>query len=350
MRNHLLRGLILAFLLGSLLLLLWFNAAKPHILLVYSGAAASPVNLQFEQGVAEVLKSNRQPVLIERHYMETSGMDTAARRRQLQLQFEQLLSQRRPDLVALIDDESNALMGRAVLAHKGTRLLYASVNQHPTDFGYAHGPQLSGFTEDLPLTAVIEVLGVAIPGRPARLAFLASGGASGRGALERVENFNWGPHRLVSSQLVTYESQWREAVQALGGQVDVLLVGNLGSLEAGAPPSAAPVTGEAAVSADLSTLVQWTESQSQPLPIGLTATYAAYGGGLALAPSRFEEGRTLLTMALAWFDPRRDKASPAPATVGHFQVHVGRSALERRGVRLPVVLMEAARDMGTLSP
>jgi hypothetical protein len=136
--------------------------------------------------------------------------------------------------------------------------------------------------------------------------------------------------------LVATAEAWRDHVERTAA-ADVLIVLSIQDL-----PNR---DGRISTAAEL---IAWTEANARPLPIGTQAGFVADGGGLSFAPPPDDEGERAIQLALDWLDNRATPGPPAPVESSHFEVSVRRDALARRGVTLPPIYLEAARENGTL--
>ena len=55
-----------------------------------------------------------------------------------------------------------------------------------------------------------------------------------------------------------------------------------------------------------------------------------------------------MQLALDWLDDRSSPGPPAAAVSEHFEVGIRQTELAKRGVALPPIYLEAARENGTL--
>lgn len=340
------RWLAVVFMTVCLAGLLLFNLSKPRIVVVFSGDAQAVSTQLMDKGMQQVLSANRMPVTVERQYLGVRATDaSAASLRPIFVQAQQTIQIRKPSLLVLVDDGANLALGEMV-SPGGTlpegRILYVSINGDPKDFGYTDAQRVTGLAEHLPLGAVVRMLTDIGRSPGQRIGVIGLRSPTGGTAAQQVRSESWAPHRLVAEHFVEDEGQWRDAVQAMRGQIDVLLVVNVASLNANQLASAM-------TRKQLVDLVAWT--QSQALTIGLTASFSDLGGALSLTPSREEQGIMAMKMALEWLDPRREgQAPPKPAVQQHFEVHVRQQALQDLGVQLPPIYLEAARASGHLLP
>ena len=147
-----------------------------------------------------------------------------------------------------------------------------------------------------------------------------------------------GRHRIVvvgESALVSTAQQWRDFVTS--DTSDVLLL--LGTHDL---PDA---DGRVATAAEIN---RWTQENSSSLPIGTQVNFVEDGGGLSFSPPPDDSGAKAIELALDWLDDRDTPGAPPPVVSDHFEVAVRPSMLAKRGVRLPAIYIEAARENGTL--
>lgn len=97
-------------------------------------------------------------------------------------------------------------------------------------------------------------------------------------------------------------------------------------------------------------LIRWTQAHAEGLPIGTQIDFVPQGGALSFAPPPGVFGREAIREPLDWLDKRHSPGAPAPMVIAHFKVGLRQSALESRGLRLPSIDSEAARDAGALYP
>ncbi|MFM8884925.1 MAG: hypothetical protein ACKOKC_00705 [Chthoniobacterales bacterium] len=93
---------------------------------------------------------------------------------------------------------------------------------------------------------------------------------------------------------------------------------------------------------------RWTQENSRALPIGTQVNFVDDGGGLSFSPPPDDSGAKAIELALDWLDDRDTPGAPPPLVSDHFEVAVRPAELAKRGVRLPPIYIEAARENGTL--
>lgn len=329
------RSLLIAGFLATFVILLGhFNATKPRILVLHSAARDSPWVSQMDAGMRKALQRNRRPVSVEWMYMGVTS-PSLRNAREAAAEAQRGIGRTDPDLLIAVDDEANALVARDYVGRDTPRILYVSIDRPPAAYGYAGAPNVSGIADLLPWAAFRDVL-TDIFGARADVAVVGVDNESGRAELDQIRAFDWGPVTVGRADLVASAPAWREAVARADG-ADALIV-----LGAQALPDG---DGRLVSAAELS---RWTEQNSRPLPIGTEVDFVTDGGALSLAPPPDNYGEQAIELALDWLDDRRTPGPPPPVTSSHFEVALRQDLLARRGVVLPPIYAEAARENGTL--
>jgi hypothetical protein len=330
-KNLLIGGFLAAF----VVLLGFFNATKPRIMVLHSATENSSWAEQVDAGMREALSRNRRPLTVEWHYLGVDAPTRSPQNREAEAGAFRALKRFNPDLLIAVDDEANSLVARDYVGRARPRILYVSLNRPPADFGYADALNVSGIAEQLPLAAVRDVMRDLFPGRTPTLAILGVDNETGRAEMAQARSFNWESVVVGESTLVSTAEQWRDFVAS--DTSDILLV--LGTHDL---PDA---NGRIATAAEIN---RWTQENSSSLPIGTQVNFVEDGGGLSFAPPPDDSGAKAIELALDWLDGRDTPGAPAPVVSDHFEVAVRPSKLLERGVVLPPIYREAARENGTL--
>ena len=330
-KNLLIGGFLLAF----VVLLGFFNATKPRILVLHSAGPESSWARQVDRGMREALGANRRPLNVEWHYL---GVDSPASKRSIQAARADALravSRFRPDVLIAVDDEANSLVAREYAGRESPRVLYVSLNRPPSDYGYVGAANVTGISEQLPLAAVRDAVTDLFPGRIPALAVIGLDDESGRAEMAQVKAFDWSPLEISASALVATADRWRAFVKSC--DADVLLV--LGTHDL---PDA---DGKVATAAEIN---RWTQENARGLSIGTQVNFVEDGGGLGFSPPPDDSGAKAIRLALDWLDARDTPGAPRPVVSDHFEVAVRPEPLRGRGLVLPRIYIEAARENGTL--
>ena len=326
--------LIVACLLSFLLLLGTFNGSKPRILVLHSGQQDSPWVREVDRGMREALAANRRPVSVEWDYLDISA--PGADQRVQQAQARRAVGRIDPAVLIAVDDEANLLVARDYVGRAEPRILYVSLDRPPADYGYVGAPNVSGIAERLPFQAVKEAITALNPGVTPSVSIIGVDNVTGRAEMAQAQAFDWGPVTVDAAGLVSAAEGWREFVSGASNS-DVLVVLSCRDLPEG--------DGAVFTAAEAS---RWTQENSRALPIGTQVDFVENGGALSISPDPDDYGRTAIRLALDWLDDRTTPGPPPPVESNHFAVSIRTDALNRRGVTLPPIYVEAARENGTL--
>ena len=330
-KNLLIGGFLAAFviLLGA------FNATKPRILVLHSGARDSAWAQQMDRGMRDALALNRRPLSVEWHYLDIDSPAAQGRVGEVKAGAHRTIARFNPDLIIAVDDEANSLVAREYVGRTRPRILYVSLNRPPAEFGYVGAANVSGIAERLPLAAVRDAVTDLFPGRTPTLAVLGVDNETGRAESAQVEAFDWSPLVVTKTALAAKAEEWRTF--AAESYADVLLV--LGTHDL---PGA---DGKILTAAEIN---RWTQENAAAFPIGTQVNFVEDGGGLSFSPPPDDSGAKAIELALDWLDDRSSPGAPSPVVSDHFEVAVRPARLEERGVVLPPIYTEAARENGTL--
>ncbi|MCE9517373.1 MAG: hypothetical protein K8R24_15855 [Mycobacterium sp.] len=326
--------LIVACLLSFLLLLGTFNESKPRILVLHSGQQDSPWVREVDRGMREALAANRRPVSVEWDYLDISA--PGADQRVQQAQARRAIGRIDPAVLIAVDDEANLLVARDYVGRVQPRIFYVSLDRPPADYGYVGAPNVSGIAERLPFAAIKDAITAMNPGVTPGVSIIGVDNVTGRAEMAQAQSFDWGSVKVDAAQMVSTAEAWRQFVMDASGS-EFLVVLSCQSLpdRDGAVFSAADAS-------------RWTQANSRALPIGTNVDFVENGGALSISPDADDYGRTAIRLALDWLDDRASPGPPPPVESSHFAVSIRTEALKSRGVTLPPIYVEAARENGTL--
>lgn len=329
-------ALALACLVSFVALLGFFNETKPRILVLHSSGERSPWAQEVDRGMRDALQANRRPVTVEWMYMDVAASHAGRETGSAQAEARRAIAREDPAVLIAVDDEANQLVARDYVGRPNPRILYVSVDQPPAEYGYAGAVNVSGISERLPFAAIRDAVASAFPDRKTVLSIVGVDGVTGRAEMAQARAFDWGPLELGATQLASTAGQWRDFVSH-GARSDVLVVLSCQDLPDG--------NGTVSTAADVG---RWTQEHATALPIGTQVDYVLNGGALSFSPPPDDYGRKAIELALDWLDDRSTPGPPQAVESTHFQVAIREQALARRGVSLPPIYIEAARESGTL--
>ncbi len=328
--------LIGACILSFLVLLGIFNATKPRILVLQSGSQESPWVREVDRGMRQALGANRRPVSVEWVYMAATSPASTRRVEEAAAEAHRAIGRVNPDVLIAVDDEANSLVARDYVGRASPRILYVSLDRPPSEYDYVGAPNVSGIAEQLPWTAIRDAVTQLYPGPKRTVALIGVDTATGRAEMAQAHEFDWGPVTLGGTALVSTAGEWRDFV-GRSAAADVLLVLSTQDL---------PDTGGVVLTAaDVS---RWTQDHAVPLPIGTQVDFVEAGGALSFAPPPDDFGQRAIGLALDWLDDRDTPGPPPPVQSSHFEVALRQGRLAERGITVPPIYIEAARENGTL--
>ncbi|MBU3666354.1 MAG: hypothetical protein FGM15_10840 [Chthoniobacterales bacterium] len=326
------------FLAGFLFFLGLFVAVKPRILVLGSSAEDTLWSQKFKQGAGAVLERNRRPLSVEWCYLDVpdraSGASAVAA-----AEARRTVERIRPDVLIAVDDPANAFIAREYPGLALPRIIYVSINELPGHYGYNGRENVSGIADRLPLDALRDLAGDLQPRASRRIAALGLRNEAVMAELEQVRAFDWSPHRLVASDAVRTFEEWRRFVRESGA--DLLIV-----LDAGHMPRSVDDAGTVSGG----DVVRWTEANSKALPVGTGVGFVPAGGSLSFAPPPDDYGEKAMELAIDWLDDRESPGAPPPVESSSFEVAIRQGLLRARGLTVPPIYTEAARENGTLYP
>lgn len=329
--------LVGAFLAGVVGWLGLFLATKPRIMVLHSFSEGSSWVRQVDAGVGAALQRNRRPLQVQRHYLNLDS-PSAAKTQDMAVQgARRAIESFDPDVLIAVDDEANELVARHWVGAARPRIVYLSINQPPSTYGYAGASNVSGIAERLAFGAVLRAAEFVGQGRSLSVSVVGVDNATGRAEMAQAESFGWSPHQAPRRALVRNMQDWQSFVGS--ADTDILVVLSVTSLPR-SRQDRSPVSPEE--------IIAWTEANSPALPVGTQVGYVEQGGGLSFAPPPRDEGVQAVELSLEWLDERNGAEAPPPVSTDHYDVAVRPARLERRSLALPSIYLEAARANGTL--
>lgn len=330
------RYMVSLFIIAAFASLIFFVVNRPRIFIVESESTRSHRSRQFKEGWSQIMQERHLLAKVSWYSLEQDLYPDSDAKTKGALKS---IEREDPELVVLVDDIANDRIGRVLAERNQKRLLFIGIDQSPEYYGYAANTLISGIVEQLRLEPFHELLEILYPGVSLKYGVIGIDNPSGRARLEQIKGCPWSQHVLSDALLVKDFSEWQKFVTK-HQDLDVLLVLNLDIL-----PS--HVGEHKAI--PISDLVNWTEVNSKPLPLGVESNYVSNGGGLAFEFSPRHFGEMASNRAKEWIDPTHS-TPPAFLRTTEFQVALCRSRLSARNLTVPAIYEESARLTGTLFP
>ena len=323
-----------------------FSTSNPRILVLQSVSQPSDWATRVDQGIRAALRNNRLPVTVVTHYMGLDGAGSDTEIRVAVAAAREAIANNKPDILIAVDDESNTLVASQLPIGDRPAIIYTAILQAPKAYDYSAATRATGVRESVASDAMMELLKAVKGDEPLRIAAIGVDDVTGRAELERIKASQWGVHTLGPVKLVNNFVQWQDFVKGAASQADVLVVLSTDMLQG---EGVGGVEGPGQFLPE-QTVIEWTEANSRPLPIGIRDSFVRYGGALAVASPPSVYGRVAMQMSLDWITNGLSTSPPEPKTVKEFNVALSASKLKQRGVELPAVYSELARATGALYP
>lgn len=334
-------ALISIFLVGSLILLTYFNASKPRILILQALSKESSWSKAMDEGLSRPLLYNRLPVTVTREYLNldilSDGADTKALAETMRRKIEQF----DPHIVIAVDDETNDLVARHYIDKTRPQIIYTGLMHSPSRYGYSDQASVWGIREQIPVHGIATLLNEVFLAGGVRIAAVGVADLTGSAEMAHITQHDWGRNQLVAHRLVTNFEAWKSFVIEVGQHADVLLVLSVDKI---------PAVANSKRMAPEAEVINWTEQNSKAWPIGVRASYVRMGGGIAISSPPSQMGAMAMELALARLSQAQFMPTTQSQTTSSYDIGVRRSALARRGINVSPIYIESARSGGHLFP
>lgn len=336
-RASLATGLVIVY----VFLMTGFNIWKPRVLILHSFSQSLRLVKDTDAGMREALSVNRMPISVRWYYLNRDRNDVESMGNAELTGAERVINSFNPTVIVAVNNQANLVLSHYPYLHRD-RLVFFLGNSRPAlKFGYSSKTGVAGIEATPPFLALAQLFAVIRPAGGLRIVALGTNTPRGRDTAEGITTFQWGPQRLVASDLIDTWPQWQAAVLRANQQADILLITAIYGVHRS--PNGALVPAEE--------VVRWTEAHSKKaLPVGLIGDYVPLGGSLGVFPSAHYLGAMAMESVLKWLDPSNKRVPPIIPKDDHFDIGLREVSLRSRGLQLPLVYREAARLSGQLNP
>jgi len=325
------------FLGGALLLLGWYNASKPSILVLHSYDPDYAWVRDINVGLNQVL-DKKYLYQVRWYYMDTKRHPSPAFKASAGIAARNVVATTRPDVIIAVDDDAQEYVARHFANDPRIRIVFTGVNREAADYGYASAANVTGVLERLPLHAMGEAVRAARHlsnlARPVRIAYIGDRSETVDGDASQIRHHDWAPLRLDGVLQVDTWPAWQAGVRALGARSDVLLVSGYRRLRRSSLDATLVPARE---------VVAWTEAHSRAPVISFNGFHIEDGGMLAIGTSPYEQGSAAGRLALRIVLDGRAAHTLPVTTSREFVVSMSESRMRARRFALPRVYEAAAR-------
>lgn len=313
---------------------------KPRVMIVHSYKNDYSWVNEINVGLNRVFDKHPD-ISLRWHYMDLKNHGDDDFKRTAATITNHTVERWQPDVLIMMDDIAQKLVGMQYLNHPTIRMVYGGVNGKPSNYKYDVSNNVTGILERKPLAATedsIVMLWTASGGDPAQKPrALLVGDASdsfmaGLSAYEPPE-YVWKKTEWLKPVSVPTFDEWKEAVLRAPESADVLLVSDYRQLRK-------VKGGKEFVKAK--EVMTWTEANSKIPVLGLAAVIAEDGGAISIATSGYEQGEVAAEMAYAILSGKAPKDIPVRSTQ-QYLIGIRQAAMAKRGIPAPSIYEAFAR-------
>ncbi|MCP4112128.1 MAG: hypothetical protein GY749_42470 [Desulfobacteraceae bacterium] len=341
MKKHLPDVLKVIFVLVLIGFVLVHKQQTPRILIVHSYLNDYGWVEEINEGFKRVF--DKHPELILRyHYMDLKNHPEQRYREISASNVHKLIKEWEPNIIVLVDDHAQKLIGTEYLHHPEVKLVFAGVNADIEKYGYDKADNVTGILERKPLHAIKETAlmilaaqGKNIQGEEdLKMIFIGDKSANITLQIPYFENYDWSPIRWMPPIQADTFKEWKQAVTETGDKYDIIMVANYHQIR--------PYSGSNEFIRPVDTVMTWTEKNSKIPVIGTGSGNVAEGGMLTVPVSGYEQGEVAGQMAIDISKGVSPKDIPVTSTK-QFLISVRKSAMERRQLPIPSIYEAFAR-------
>ncbi len=315
---------------------------KPRIMILHSYQTDYAWVNEVNTGLKRVLNKHHD-VILRYHYMDLKKHTEEDFRRTAATATIRTIEKWQPDVLIIIDDWAQKLIGSKYVSHPSVSIVFAGVNGKAESYGYSNAENVTGILERKPLAAVRETLLMIARARGFRenkpdtdkpkVVYIGDKSGSVSADIPAFANFNWDPLEWLPPIQVKNFDEWKEAVAKANQEADVILISDYRQLH--------QVRGKKEF-AKPSEIMAWTENNSDIPILGMGTVNVLDGGMMMVGASGYEQGEVASEMALAIARGKMPKDLKITRTK-MFIIAIRKSAMEKRNLPVPSIYEAFAR-------
>lgn len=338
-----LRWLVAVFFAATLLVVVWYNARKPYVVVLQSYDTGYAWTRDVDTGIDRVLKG--RPYTVKRFYMDTKRQTAKAFKMRAGLNARRMIDRWHPDVIIAVDDDAQDFVGRHYAGNPKVKLVFAGVNGEVTEYGYDGAPNVTGIFERKQLVAVkeaiLEAAALARRAGPVRVMHIGDRSESVGKDEAFIETTDWAPLVREKSVLAATFAEWQEAVRWARGRVDFIITTNYRALRAAQGNARFLPPRE---------VVRWTMENSPVPVIGTNTFFVEDGGMLAIGTSPYEQGSVAAAMAVQILEKGILPREIPRQYTRQFVVFMNEALMKKADFALPEVYEAFARATDSFLP
>ena len=326
------RWISLLFLLVIASIAVYFNINKPRIMILHSYHPDYAWTRDVNIGIRRIADDwGRYSVIW--HYMDTKKHRDQHWQKQASLLARRAVETTEPDVLIIIDDLGQKLVGKHYVNHPSINIVFAGVNGSVAPYGYEGAKNVTGIFERKQLKAIKETLLTleqqrTEPREHPRVGYLIDKSTSLKQGLPYFNAFDWGPLDFQGAITADSFEQWKQEIKNICKTADYLLIANYRKLVTSVNNSKTPLPKE---------VMSWTERHS-PIPvIGVNVFNTEEGAMISVGVSPYEQGETAAKIAERIIEEKIAAGTIPMIKNKQYVVALNETALEKRHIVMPSI-------------
>lgn len=226
--KNLLRILPIIFLLFVITVLTYAAATRPRVLIVMSYSLDNPWEKQIRQGIDKWLGSKAPFLRVHYFYLDTLNHPEKYIQNNVHA-VKSLIKSYHPQVLLLVDDNAQQLVGIRYLNKPGISLVFSGVNADPAIYGYKPHENVTGIIENLHYSAMQNAILRMFPAYK-KIIHLCDNSFTSQLVQDELLDHNWRPLQILGSYKVNTIQQWLEIVDKANQQNTLLLLTHFQSI------------------------------------------------------------------------------------------------------------------------
>lgn len=309
-----------------------YNINKPRIMILHSYHPDYAWTRDVNVGIERVANDwGRYRVIW--HYMDTKKYHDERWRLQAGLIAKRAIENAEPDVLIIIDDLAQQLVGKDYVNHPSIQIVFAGVNGSIESYNYENAHNVTGIYERKQLQAIKETVVTLEQNREQkrdhpRLAYIIDESTSLKQGLPYFERFDWKPLNFIEPIHAETYDEWKSAIKNIEQTADYLLVANYRNIHLDDNNLQVPPPSE---------IMTWTESNSAIPVIGVNVFNTEEGAMMSVGVSPYEQGEVAASIAERIIEEDLLASTIPIQNNKHYVVAINNKALQKRGIVMPSI-------------
>ena len=266
---------------------------KKRILLLHSYhpgySWVRDINIGWSRGFLE-----KKKVQVRTYYMDTKRFPSLYHKKKEAKSVLELIQSWKPDIIVAFDDDAQKYVATKYLNNKDVSIVYAGVNNKLSNYKYLDAKNVYGVREHLQLGALkIALSDLKIFGKKSeslKISHLSDRSTFSKTLSNQVKNYDWFPHKLISSTECETYDDWKNAALKANNEADLVFITNYHTLKRQFKDSEYVQDLKEIATVPGQEVISWTLGNISLPIVGAYGFLVEDGGTLSLAISPFEQG------------------------------------------------------------